>query len=92
MIKVWYPEAWADNVAWQSTDKKIVKKIHQMIKDIDRNGAREGIGKPEALKNNLLGWYSRRIITEHRLVYRVDVKNGEMYLHIISCRTHYELD
>ena len=53
MIKVWYPEAWADYVAWQSTDKKIVKKFHQLIKDIDRNGAREGIGKPEALKNNL---------------------------------------
>ena len=77
--------AWEDNCYWQSIDKKIVKKINDLIKDIQRNPF-DGIGKPEALKYDLTGYWSRRIDHEHRLVYQV-VKTD---LFIYSCRYHYD--
>ena len=64
---------------------KMVKKINELLKSIDRNGALEGIGKPEKLKSNLTGYYSRRINHEHRLVYTVDDK----HIKIASCKYHY---
>ena len=85
MIRVWSDHAWEDYLYWQTQDKKILKRINQLIKDIDRNGY-EGIGKPEPLKYELQGYWSRRIDDEHRLVYRIVENNIE----IVSCRLHYQ--
>ena len=73
-----------DYVYWQETDRKTLKRINLLIKDIDRNGY-EGIGKPEPLKHNLQGWWSRRIDEEHRLVYRIE----ENEIQVLACRFHY---
>lgn len=80
----WTDEAWKDYVYWQSQDKKTLKRINKLIIDTKRSPF-EGIGKPEALKENLSGFWSRRIDETHRLVYAVDDKA----LTIISCRYHY---
>ena len=85
MIKVWSDHAWEDYLCWQTQDKKILKRINQLNKDIDRNGY-EGLGKPEPLKYELQGYWSRRIDDEHRLVYRIVDNNIE----IVSCRLHYQ--
>ena len=86
MNKVWAPEAWEDYVWWQSQDRKTLKRINQLIKDIERNGLSEGVGKPEPLRGDLSGLWSRRINEKDRLVYRIDGMN----LEIASCRYHYE--
>ena len=85
MIKVWSDHAWEDYLYWQTQDKKILKRINQLIKDIDRNGY-DGIGKPEPLKYELQGFWSRRIDDEHRLVFRIEDDKIE----ILSCRLHYQ--
>jgi toxin YoeB len=85
MIKKFTDEAWADYQYWIDNDKKQLKRINQLIKDIDRNPY-EGIGKPEPLKANLQGYWSRRIDSEHRIVYTVE-KNQVVY---ISFRFHYK--
>lgn len=85
MNKIFSPEAWDDYVYWQNQDKKTLKKINALIKDIQRSGAECGIGKPEALKGELSGFWSRRIDEKNRLVYRVTGSN----LEIVSCKTHY---
>ena len=85
MNKVFSEAAWEDYLYWEQTDKKIFKRINQLIKDIDRNG-HEGIGKPEALRHEMQGFWSRRINTEHRLVYAIDENN----VLIAQCRFHYE--
>ncbi len=74
---------WSDYLYWQGQDKKIIKRINQLIQDIDRNG-NEGIGKPEALKGHLSGW-SRRIDETNRLIYRL--QGGR--IEISQCRGHY---
>lgn len=84
MTKVWSDEAWKDYIYWQSQDKRIVKKINQLIKDIDSNGY-EGIGKPEPLRYELQGFWSRRIDEVNRFVYRIENEQIE----IAQCRTHY---
>lgn len=70
MNLVFTPEAWEDYRYWQKTDKRITKRIHELIKDIKRSPL-DGIGKPEALRHNLSGCWSRRITEEHRMVYKV---------------------
>ena len=85
MPKKWSNEAWDDYLYWQSQDKKILKKINDLLKDIERNGERQGIGKPEPLKGNLSGLWSRRIDAKNRLVYRV----VDDVLEIMACREHY---
>jgi len=85
MNKIFTDKAWEDYVYWQNADKKIIKRIHELLKDIDRNG-HEGIGKPEPLKHELHGFWSRRISPEHRLIYAVE---DEQIL-IVQCRYHYE--
>lgn len=85
MIKVWSDLAWEDYVYWQSQDKKILKRINLLLKDTDRNQY-EGIGKPEPLKYELQGFWTRRIDETNRLVYRI---KGEC-IEILSCRTHYQ--
>jgi len=76
---------WEEYVYWQQTDKKIVKKINDLIKDCSRSPF-EGLGKPEPLKHKYAGYWSRRITDEHRLVYRVE---GSL-LTIVQVRFHYE--
>jgi toxin YoeB len=77
--------AWEDYLSWQHQDKKMLKKINQLIKDIQRTPF-EGIGKPEPLKYDLSGFWSRRIDREHRLVYQVLEKEILIY----SCKYHYD--
>jgi len=85
MNKKFTGEAWKDYQYWIDNDKKQLKRINQLIKDIDRNPF-EGIGKPEPLKANLQGYWSRRIDSEHRIVYTVENKE----IVYISFRFHYE--
>lgn len=77
-------DSWNEYLSWQSDDRKILKKINNLIKDIKRDPF-DGIGKPEQLKYELVGCWSRRITDEHRLVYEVNNYN----VVIISCRYHY---
>ena len=80
-------EAWEDYLYWQSRqdgDRSMVRRINQLIKDIRRNPY-EGIGKPEPLKHQLAGWWSRRIDAEHRFVYRAT----EQAVEIAALRNHY---
>ena len=86
MNKIWSDEAWEDYLYWQTQDKKTLKRINALIKDIDRNGPTEGIGNPEPLKGNLQGYFSRKINEKDRLVYRVE--NGQLL--IAQCRNHYD--
>ncbi len=78
-------EAWAQYLYWQSQDKKTLKRINELLRDIDRGGY-EGIGKPEPLRGDLSGFWSRRIDDRHRLVYRIV---GEV-CEILQCKGHYE--
>ncbi len=84
MNKVFTETAWKEYLYWQTKDRKILLRINSLIKDIERNG-NEGIGKPEALKHDLAGFWSRRITEEHRLIYQVDAHN----INVISCLGHY---
>ncbi|NJK92603.1 MAG: Txe/YoeB family addiction module toxin [Blastochloris sp.] len=77
-------QAWQDYLYWQETDKKTVKKINELIKDIAKNPF-QGLGKPEPLKHALSGFWSRRISQEHRIVYRV----GGHVIELAQLRYHY---
>ena len=77
--------SWEDYVHWQQTDKKVLRKINELLKDISRS-PHAGIGKPEPLKHALSGWWSRRITDEHRLVYKVE---GDP-IRVAQARYHYE--
>lgn len=78
------PEAWEDYLYWQGQDRKILKRINQLIKDSQRTPF-EGVGKPERLMQSLSGFWSRRIDHEHRLVYAAD----DDTVYIAACRHHY---
>jgi toxin YoeB len=84
MNKVFTSIAWEEYLYWQRENKQIMKRINELIKDIERNG-NTGIGKPEALKHELASFWSRRITDEHRLFYSIEGSN----INIISCRGHY---
>ena len=84
MIKIWDDSAWEDYLYWQAQDKKTIKRINGLLKDIDRNG-HEGIGKPEPLTGSRLGYWSRRIDEKNRFIYKI--VNDSIY--IVQCRTHY---
>lgn len=86
MNKTWTDNAWDDYLYWQTQDKKTLKKINELLKDIERNGNMEGIGKPEPLSYDLQGYFSRRINEKDRLVYIAT----EDEITIISCRYHYQ--
>jgi toxin YoeB len=81
---VFHPNAWEDYLYWQQQDCGMLKKINNLIRDIERDPY-SGIGKPEALRFGLAGCWSRRIDQEHRLVYRMD--GGD--LHLLACWYHY---
>ncbi|MCL2805325.1 MAG: Txe/YoeB family addiction module toxin [Treponema sp.] len=82
---VFAEKAWENYLYWQKHDKNMIKKINQLVKDIERTPF-DGLGKPEPLKNNLSGWWSRRIDDTHRIVYRIE--NGS--LEIVQCKDHYD--
>ena len=82
---VFYPEAWLHYQYWADTDVKMLRRLNKLINDCTRNPFM-GIGKPEALRGNLKGFWSRRIDDEHRLVYTVK----DSCLHILQCRFHYD--
>lgn len=80
-------KGWNDYLYWQIQDRKTLKKINSLLEDIKRNGAMQGIGKPEPLKHEKSGLYSRRIDEANRLVYKIDELQN---IKIISCKGHYE--
>jgi toxin YoeB len=81
---VWAAEGWEDYLWWQKTDRKTLQRINTLLADIIRK-SNEGIGKPEPLRHEFTGYWSRRITEEHRLVYRV----SEDAVLIATCRYHY---
>jgi len=84
MNKIFTDEAWKDYLYWNDTDKKQLKKVNELIKEIDRTPY-EGTGKPEALKQNLKGFWSRRIDHEHRIIYKIE----DDQVVFISFKYHY---
>lgn len=84
MKLIFLSTGWEDYLYWQVTDKKTLKKINALIKEI-QSSPFQGNGKPEPLKHDLAGWWSRRIDLEHRLVYRVE--NDSLF--ILQCKYHY---
>ena len=84
MIKAWTDEAWEDFEYWTKQDKKTLKRILQLLRDIDRNGY-EGIGKPEQLSGDLSAYWSRRIDDSNRIVYRIEKGIRK----IVQCGSHY---
>jgi len=84
VIIAWTENAWADYLYWQKIDKKILKRINELVKDIKKHPF-EGLGSPEPLKHNWSGYYSRRINKEHRIVYKFENET----LSIAQCRYHY---
>jgi toxin YoeB len=83
MNKIFSDIAWEQYLYWQSEDKMILRKINDLIKDIERN-RNSGLGKPEPLKHELSGYWSRRITDVHRLIYSIDEDN----IYIVSCKGH----
>lgn len=86
MKLLWEENAWQEYLYWQTQDKKTLKRLNNIIKDIQRD-CYNGIGKPEPLKENLSGWWSRRIDEENRIVYKQENNN----VIIASCKSHYEI-
>lgn len=82
---LWEDRAWSDYLSWQQEDKKTLKRINKLINDIKRSSF-DGIGKPEPLKENLNGWWSRRIDDTNRIVYFVQ----DDIVHIVACKGHYD--
>ena len=85
MIKIWTDDAWDEFEYWSQNDKKTLKKILNLLKDIDRNGY-TGIGKPESLKGNFSGYWSRRIDDYNRIVYKIENSSVK----IVQCGSHYK--
>lgn len=79
------PEGWEDYLYWQTQDKKTLRRINALIRDIQRSPF-EGLGKPEPLKGNYQGWWSRRIDEVNRIVYKIEARQ----IVIAQCRTHYD--
>jgi len=84
MNLIWSERSWSDYLYWQKTDKKLLKKINALLKDAKRDPF-DGLGKPEPLKYEYAGLWSRRITDEHRLVYKVYDES----IAVVSCRYHY---
>ena len=89
MIKSWHERAWEEYIYWQNQDKKTVRKINKLIKDIERNGYR-CIGKPEPLKHYLSGWWSVEIDEKNRLVFQISEINNLQTIDILTCKGHYD--
>ncbi|MGV8938460.1 MAG: Txe/YoeB family addiction module toxin [Allorhizobium sp.] len=89
MNLLWTPHSWEEYEYWQRSDPTMVEKINALIRDTKRSPFK-GLGKPEPLKGDLTGFWSRRILGEHRMVYRVSGKGSAQHLEIIQCRFHYQ--
>lgn len=87
MLLAWQKDAWEDYLHWQATDRKVLLRINELLKDTLRHPF-EGIGKPEPLKGTFTGYWSRRITREHRLVYTVTGEGHERTLVVAQCRFH----
>jgi toxin YoeB len=85
---VFSSDAWEDYLVWQQSHQEILKRINELIKETRRTPF-AGIGKPEPLRGDLQGWWSRRITREHRLLYRVAGQGAGKTLEILACRLHY---
>ncbi|MFN3435226.1 MAG: Txe/YoeB family addiction module toxin [Sphingomonas sp.] len=88
MKVVFDPEAWTEYLAWQREDMRVLEKLNGLIEECRRDPFR-GTGKPEPLRRNLSGWWSRRITGEHRLVYRVRGSGEAQAIEVLSCRYRY---
>jgi toxin YoeB len=89
MKLLWSQSAWEDYLYWQQqSDQDILRRINQLVSDIQRQRF-GGIGKPEPLRGDLAGWWSRRITGDHRIVYRIRGSGSEQLLEIVACRYHY---
>ena len=84
VLLVWDENAWEDYLWWQAQDREVLKRVNLLLKDIQRNG-NGGIGKPEALRHDFAGYWSRRMTDEHRLVYKI----AEDDVRIAACRYRY---
>ncbi|XBS68416.1 Txe/YoeB family addiction module toxin [Acerihabitans sp. KWT182] len=89
MKLLWTENAWQDYLYWQENDPGMVTKTNNLIKDTKRTPFK-GLGKPEPLKGDLSGFWSRRISGEHRFVYRVAGKGDHQQLAVVQCRFHYQ--
>jgi toxin YoeB len=87
MKLLWTERAWDEYLYWQRTDSKTLQSINELIKDIRRDPFK-GLSKPEPLRHNLSGWWSRRITREHRLVYRIAGEGATRFVEIVQCRFH----
>ena len=88
MKLLWTERGWSDYPFWQSVDLKMLARINELLKDMQR-GPFQGIGKPEPLRGEMSGWWSRRITQEHRLIYRVSGSGDAQAIEIAACRFHY---
>jgi toxin YoeB len=88
MKLLWAADAWEDYLFWQETDRPMLRRVNELLKDACRDPFK-GLGKPEPLKGDLSGWWSRRITGEHRLVYRITGRDEKQQIEIASCRYHY---
>ena len=88
MRLLWAADAWEDYLHWQRADAAVLAKVNLLLAEIRRRPY-AGLGKPEPLKGNLSGWWSRRITAEHRLVYRVAGAGDAQHVEIVQCRYHY---
>ena len=86
MILAWTPHAWEDYLYWQKHDKRMLRRVNELVRDIARSPF-DGLGKPEALRHDLAGYWSRRVDSEHRLVYVFDAAKDTVT--ILQCRFHY---
>lgn len=88
-MKLLFTESgWEDYLHWQAADPAVLRKINELIREISRQPFK-GLGKPEPLRANLAGWWSRRITGDHRLVYRVEGRGEAQRIEIAQCRYHY---
>lgn len=85
MRKIWSEQAWSEYEYWQTQDRRTLQKINKLLRSIERDGEREGEGKPEPLKGDLSGCYRRKIDDKNRLVYRV----ADEAIEILTCKDHY---
>ena len=88
MSLLFTPNKWADYQHWIETDRTLLARLNKLLRDVSRDPFR-GLGKPEPLKGDLSGWWSRRIIQEHRLVYQVVGKREAQQIEVVACRQHY---
>lgn len=85
---LWHEQAWEDYLHWVERDPKVLRRLNELLKECRRMPFR-GTGKPEPLRGELKGWWSRRITAEDRMVYRVQGSGKDQVLEIIQCRLHY---